>query len=430
MNSELTQWLLKSYHKAGEIGKALELCQRLRTKYGLLENASKTEYEIYKEIGDLNQAVAIGTEYLKAFPGDLNMQMDLAHLHYRLGDIEAFKQLLEPLEGQFDLKNMSLESCLNLVYLYKIASKTKRALDTIYETRRIYDANPDVHLKYFGLFFEVGKQLSEFLDSPQVQIGTAVCLDRSGETNWHIIEKRDDANPMRNELDINDPLAQQLLGKAVNDELVLRETPFGRDVGKIIDIQSKYTYAFQEICQEFSDRFPKAQGLWATKLDDSEEIDDSEKFQDLLNLTDKQHEKSLQSEEIYKEIPIPIGAFAKLIRRNVLDTWGVLISNPDLGIRCCVGNLEEKTQAFTLLEASQPKLVVDIIALITLHCLEAADTVVNAFGKLGVAQSTIDELQRIIHEKQMGSDREGMIVGKQGDRYVNTLSPLRKSRAK
>ena len=418
LNSEWTRSLLKSYYNAGEIGKTLELCQQLRVKYGPIENVSKIEFEIYEAIGDLKQAVAIGTEYLKAFPDDLNMPMELAYLHYRLDNVEAFKQLLE---GKFDLENISLQSCFNLAYLYKVGSKPQRALDIMYETRRIHNANPDVHLKYFGLFREVGKQLGEFLDSPQVQIGTAVYLDKAGETNRYIIEERDDANPMHNELDASDPLAQQLLGKTVNDEIVLRETPFGTDIGKITDIQSKYTYAYQEICREFSNRFPTAPGLWSIKLDDSDEIDDSEKFQYLLNLTDRQHEESLQAEEIYKEIPMPIGAFAKLMEKNILDTWSFLISNPDLGIRCCIGNREEKTHAFDLLETSQPKLVVDIIALVTLHCLGAANTVVKTFGKLAVAQSTIDGLQRIIHEKQMESDRERMVVGKQGDKYVKHI---------
>lgn len=418
LNSEWTQWLLKSYYNAGEIGKALELCQQLRAKYGLIKNVSWTEYNIYETIGDLNQAVAIGTEYLKAFPDDLNMQMDMAYLHYRLGNVEKVKHLLE---GQFDLKNMSLQSCINLVYLHKVASKPQKALDIMYEVCRMYDANPDVHLQYFHLFLEVEKQLDKLLDAPQVQIGTAVRLDKAGETNWYIIEERDDANPMHNELDASDPLAQQLLGKTVNDEIILRETPFGPDIGKIIEIQSKYVYAFQEICREFPDRFPKAQGLWSIKLNDSDEIADAEKFQYLLNLTDRQHEASLQDGEIYKKNPIPIGAFAELIERNVLDTWGFLMSNPDLGIRCYMGNLQEKISAFALLETSQPKLVVDLISLVTLHFLKAADTVVNAFGKLSVAQSTIDELQRTIHEKEVGVDREGMIVGKQGDRYVKHI---------
>ena len=405
LNSEWTQWLLKSYYNAGEIGKALELCQQLRAKYGLIENVSWREYNIYEAIGDLKQAVAIGTEYLKAFPDDLNVQMDVASLHYRLGNVEEVKHLLE---GQFDLKNMSLQSCINLIYLHKVASKPKSALDIMYEVRRMYDANPGVHLQYFGLFLAVEKQLGKLLDTSQVQIGTAVRLDKAGETNWYIIEERDDANPRHNEFDVTDPLAQQLLGKTVSDEIILRETPFGQDISKIIEIQSKYLYAFQEICREFSDRFPKAQGLWSKKLDNSDEIAEAEKFQYLLNLTYRQHEASLQDAEIYKENPMPIGAFAKLIERNVLDTWGFLMSNPDLGIRCCIGNPEEKRQAFALLKASQPKLVVDIISLVTLHFLKASDTVVKAFGKLGVAQSTIDGLQRIIHEKEIGADQEGI----------------------
>ena len=138
-------------------------------------------------------------------------------------------------------------------------------------------------------------------------------------------------------------------------------------------------------------------------------------------MTDKQLGALCQTEEIYKKTPIPIGAFAELRERNVLDTWGFLMSKPDLGIRCCVGDIEERTQALTLLGGSDFKLIVDLISLVTLYCLEAADTVVKTFGKLGVAQSTIDGLQRIIHEKKMESDREGIIVGKQGDRYVKHI---------
>ena len=255
-----------------------------------------------------------------------------------------------------------------------------------------------------------------------MQIGTAVCLDKAGETNWHIIEKRDDANPMRNELDVNDDLAQQLLGKTVNDEIVLRETPFGTDIGKITDIQSKYTYAYQEICREFPDKFPKDQGLWATKLDDSEDADDSAKFQPLFDLIDKQHDATLQIEEAYKENLPPIGVFMNLTGHNILDTWGLLISNPNLGIRCCIGSPEERIQACDLLENSQPKLVVDIISLITLHCLEATDPILKAFGKLRIAQSTIDTLLQIIYEREaMWSEQESMTVGKEGDRYVRYM---------
>ena len=67
LNSELTQWLIKSYYGSGEIGKALEICQKLREKYGPLENISEMEVVIYEEIGDMNQAETVCKEYLKKY---------------------------------------------------------------------------------------------------------------------------------------------------------------------------------------------------------------------------------------------------------------------------------------------------------------------------------------------------------------------------
>ena len=98
------------------------------------------------------------------------------------------------------------------------------------------------------------------------------------------------------------------------------------------------------------------------------------------------------------------------------------MSKPDLGVRCSVGNPEEKSQALALLGDPQPKLVVDLISLMTIHSIGAADAVIKAFGKLGIAQSTIDELQQITNEREgMWSKRKSMSVGKEGDQYVRTI---------
>ena len=61
--------------------------------------------------------------------------------------------------------------------------------------------------------------MSELLHPTQVQAGTAVCLDSSGETNWYIIEEREDADSAHKELNVDEPLAQRLLGKTVNDKI-------------------------------------------------------------------------------------------------------------------------------------------------------------------------------------------------------------------
>lgn len=427
-NSQLTQWLLKSYYNSGDIGKALNICKELRERCGLIEHVSAIEFEIYEIIGDLNEALKICEEYVYTFPDDAVMQMHLAYIHYRLNNIEEFNCVLE---RSFDLKELTLQSCFNLAYLYQIGSKPEIALDIMYETRRKHHTDHNAHLKYFGLFHLVDKQIGDELLRPtQVQVGTAVCLNNSGRTDWYIVEERDEQDRRPDELNSQHLLAQQLLGKTVNDEIVLQENIVGEERRKIVDIRSKYVYALQESRHKFPDLFPGIPGFWSANLndpldyppDDSDETADSANIQPILELTDRQHNISLQIENLYKQQLPPIGIFMNWTGRNVLDQWGMLINNPELGIRCCLGESEEKIEALDLFKDPAPKLVVDIISLITLHCLEAADSVVKVFGKLGIAQSTIDEFQRIINEREgMWSQREGMSIEKQGDRYVRHL---------
>lgn len=418
LNSPFTHRLLTSYYRSGDTAKALELCRTLREKHGPLEHISEIECEIYEDIGDLKRVVAIGEAYLNAFPADTEMQIRLAYTHYRLNNTEAFDSLLR---SPFDLKTLSLHSCLNLAFLHQIGAQPESALDIMYETRRLHYNNPDAHLKYINLYYQVDVQLGELLSPTQVQPGTAVCIDDASRAEWYIVEAREDADIAHQELDVNHPLAQRLLGKEVDDELYLRQGMLGPEHGKITKIQSKYVYAVQESLKRFPSLFPEDSGMRTIKLDDSADATDSVKFQPLFDFIDRQHTASLRIEEVYKECLPPIGTFTNLTHRNVLDTWNLLINKPDLGVRCWSGDLEEKRQAHLLLRDSQPKLVADIISLVTLHWLGVADTVVKAFGKLGVAQSTLDALQRIIYEREgMWSRREGMTLEKARDQYVRT----------
>ncbi len=432
-NSQLTVGLLASYYNAGEIGKALEICQELREKHGPLENISEREVMIYEEIGDMNQAEVVCKAYLNEFPNDLDMQIRLGLVYYRSNKEEEIDNIL----GGFSdfknfsfLENISLETCVQLAFLFQVRSQPEKALQIVYETRRTHLKKSDAHLKYIGLFYQVEKHIPDVLNPDQVRLDTAVQIDSSNQSTWYIVEERDDADITRGERDIKEPLAQQLLGKIGNDEVDLGKTLIGQRVGKITAIKSKYVYALQESFEKYPELFPGDQGLGSITLDQSSDNltdnaskkTDSTNIQPILEFTNKQHEASLEIENVYKKHLPPIGAFMNWTGRNVLDAWSLLINKPDLGIRCCVGSAEEKSQALTLLEEPKPKLVVDIISLITLHCLEAADTVVKTFGKLAVAQSTIDGLLQIIHEQEsMWSQREGMSIEKQGNQYVRHM---------
>ena len=424
-NSQLTLGALASYYNAGEIGKALKICQQLRKKYGPLENISEREVMIYEEIGDMNQAEEVCKAYLNKFPDDIDMRIRLGMVYYRSGKEKKINHLLDNFS---DFKNLSLSACVQLAHLHHVRSELEKALHTMYEARRTHFDDRDAHLQYITLFYQVDKQIPEVLNPVQVQLDTAVEIDSSDQSVCYIIVDRDDVDITRGERGIKESLAQQLLGKIENDEVNLGKTPLGQKVGKITAIKSKYVYALQESFQEFEKFFPDDEGLWSVKLDESSDNltdngtkkTDSTNIQPILELTNKQHEASLEIENVYKEHLPPIGTFMNWTGRNVLDAWNLLINKPDLGIRCCDGSAE-KSQTLDLLAAPRPKLVVDIISLITLHSLEAADTVVEIFGKLAVAQSTIDELLQIIHKEEMLSHRESMSIEKQGNRYVRHM---------
>ncbi len=424
-NSQLTQWLVQSYYDSGEFRKALKICQKLREKYGPLENISVMEVVIYEEIGDMIQAETVCKAYLDKFPTDYDMRIRLGMVYFRSNKETEIDNVLDSFSDfkHFSfLKDISLEACFQLAQLYRARSKPEEALQVMYEARRTHFDNADAHLRYIGIFLLVEKEIPEVLNPIQVQKDTAVKINISDEDYWYIIEERDDADITRGERDVKEPLTQQLLGKIENDEVSFRETPTGPKIGKIVAIESKFTHARKKSPRKYEHLSPTGQGMETVKLDDSDEIDDKERFQPMLDRIDQQQEHFDQIEKLYKEENITIGCFTRLVGSNSLDTWGPLMGNPELGIRCSIGDIEERSSIFNRLNDSKPKLVVDIISLITLHSLDAADIVVSTFGKLCIAQSTIDELQSIISEREgMWSKREGMIVGKEGKRYIKQI---------
>ena len=424
-NSQLTQWLVQSYYNSGEIEKALKICQKLREKYGPLENISVMEIVIYEEIGDMNQAEAVCKEYLKKYPHDNNMRIRLGMVLFRSNKETEIDNVLDSFPDSKDfsfLKDLSLEACVQFAQLHQVTSKPEEALQIMYEVRRTRLNKPNAHLRYIGLFYQVEKQIPDVLNPTQVQLDTAVQIDISGRDHWYIIEDRDPPDISRDERNINEPIVKKMLDKVEGDEIIFRETPEGPKIGKIVAIKSKFVHAHQESCREYEHLFPTDEGMETVQLDTSDAIDDKERFKPVTNRVDRHHEYILKIEKLYKEENITIGGFTRLVGSNSLDTWGTLMGNPELGIRCSIGDIEERGSILNRLNHFNPKLVVDIISLITLHSLDVADIVVSIYGKLCIAQSTIDELQQIINEREgMWSDREGMVIGKRGKRYVKQI---------
>ena len=102
----LTDKLLHAYYESGEHGKALDICQTLRSKYGPLKYATEMESVIYEEIGNLPKAKVLCEEYLKEYPDDFSMKMRLAIINLKS---DKFEELDQFLNAPVDIESLELE---------------------------------------------------------------------------------------------------------------------------------------------------------------------------------------------------------------------------------------------------------------------------------------------------------------------------------
>lgn len=418
LNTPLNNRLITSYHRAGEIGKALQICQVLHEKYGPLKYVSEVESAIYEDIGNLPEAKRICEEYLSLFPEDFEMKLRLAVVNYRSNNFEEVDKFLG---SSIDLESFSFEAGLQIVSLYKARNFDQKSLDTMYEIRRKYFNTGDAHLKYIGSFFQIEKESNKWIDSTKADIGTAICIeDNSGKQECFVLDDREDADINRREINLKHPLAQKLLGKSTGEEIILKENHLSKNTCRIIEIKSKYVYALHESISLFKKLFPDTTGLWEIKIGmPKEEGNLPEGFQTVLDELSRQHEIHIKVEQLYKDGTLTIGAFANLIGKNLIDVFGGMIGKPDLGIKCCIGTIDERNYAISLLNNhKKPKLIIDIISLQTLHGINAGDAIIRAFGKLGIAASTVDFIQQTINERKGMPDRGFMTIGKEGDKFV------------
>ncbi len=79
----------------------------------------------------------------------------------------------------------------------------------------------------------------------------------NGKKRIITILKKDSGKLQNDELLESDPVARKLLGHKKNDVVEFKQSDLEVLSFKIVEIQSKYVYAFQQSLSEFSFRFPR-----------------------------------------------------------------------------------------------------------------------------------------------------------------------------
>ena len=221
LNNELTERLLYSYLYSGNLKSALSLCEQiLEQSRDNLAIAELTSY-IYENTGNLDKARQVCQSILKYFPDNILIQLRLAVINYRTHNFEDLDSFLD---SDVSIDDLRLNGCKELIRLYKARNKLQRAAEIIYETRRKFYQDSWVHVYYFSSYIKGISSIPGEFNFPSVINNCGVLLkDQFDEETWYIVDDIPDSKSNRNEINSQHPLYNKLIGKKIDDEIVIRK---------------------------------------------------------------------------------------------------------------------------------------------------------------------------------------------------------------
>ncbi len=414
-NTQLTHKLLYSYYYTGNYKSALEICQQLLKNYGPLESVSEIAAYIYDNIGDTDSVIKVCEKYLEQFPNDIGMQLRLALANYdkrNYGELDSF------LDSQPSIETLNLFACEQLAKLLKVRNKIDYLLEVVYEIRRRFYDNGQVHA-FYEIFYMEGRKIKpntkRFME---VENGCGVLLKYdSGSEEWYIVEDREDANFARNEINSQQPLYQALISKKLGDKVVIAEDHFGRKTLTIIAIVDKYLAAGKQSL-DLLDKYPNIKGFRTGTIPMNGDEISSDWMQQFMEMLQEHEDDFNRLYQGYKEGQLPFGLFAIGISSSPLELWQTLISRNDPCIHTWSNFKYEKFENSLSILQKGGLVVIDPISLITLYQLGVANDVVAVLGKFGIAQSTVNLFQGMV-EKEQGVSKDGFLsLGIYNGQYV------------
>lgn len=415
VDSPLTRKYLHACYQSGKLAMALPICRTLRERYGALEVVTDIEIAILEQTGDLASARSVGEEFVAAFPQDGRRRVQLAVVYLRQRDYSALDGFLD---HPPDWKSLPVEHARQVAQLYLSRRRQREAVEWLYEIRRTHPSGK-VHLHYLQAFLCQGEEPKDWLAVQRVDVDTAVAVkDSSGDIQWYIIEDREDADISKGELPKTHRLGQELIGKKTGDVITLKESPMSSEQGTVTEIKSKYLHAFHESAKLLEVRYPEQAGGFITVKLPEGQAGVKTLLEKLGDQEDRRQQAVGEAETLYRNNCIPIGSVARFLGGNVFEAWNHLTANRECQVICSTGAPAERELFRTILNAENLTLVVDPVALMTIHALRIADKVIATVGRLGIAQSTIDVLTETLHKRSAISRKGFMTLFKQGGAFV------------
>ena len=376
--------MVLSLFNSRQFRKALDLARKIRGIGDLPQKVViDVEADILGYVGDVRTAVLRHRELCSRDDSNPDDRVRLAMAQFRCGEVDAARKTVL----EIDVSKLDPQALMKLAHMKRFLGAADY-LDDAYLARRHGLSDPDVHLGYFTLFQGRDK---DWEDPEIVGPGCVVSIKSDeGEQWWQVLEEGEERSGPR-DLYSEDELAQRLLGRSVGETIVLRQGL--EDLSyEITVIQSKYVRAYQDTFEGFSTRFPDNMSLSRVKLDDD--------FTQIFQSIELRHQHVRNAEELYKSDKLPFASFCDLIGISTLEVWPEYTAQPSMRLRFGTGSDQETNEASGLLRDAHG-IVLDMIALLTVHRLGLAEHLRTRFRRVAIPQQVFDEILNHVYTMRM-----------------------------
>jgi hypothetical protein len=403
---------LAALHLADRRLEARQLFDKLDERIKSLPQYAEAGAAIYERAGLLVECRLL-LEKAILYEDNLHRRLQWLSLCERLGDIDTVVDWLKQVDPSQqgyprDLVSLALRidwylgdpKCLPIAY---------RAL------RGAYD-DPQMHLGFIALFLtgRIGRNQIELPE--QVGPDTAVVLaEMDGPRRLtRIIETEPNPRIDRDEIAPYDSLATRLLGLRVGDEVELRSIATQSSRYLISRVQNKYVHAHFRSLEQFQVMFPESRAFGSLNIDPSK---GDQQFNPIFEAVKQKGEFGRQIKDLYRSGRLPIAIAANFGGSSGFEFWDTIFADPAMQFNVVVGRPEDYAKVHRIFAQHAHRAVIDPITLYGLVRLKIAETAHAAFEDLGVVQTTLDLLRRVLQEREADRGREKGILGWDGEHY-------------